>query len=156
MRHKCPLCGEIKIARGSRSAHDICEACSRALLKLSAYLESMDSAVAIVSHDLTVISSNDQFRKFLDDHGRGPVGMKIGEVLDCKYGTLRHRCGKTAACQQCDFKRIIELSRLTGEKLTVISTIFRHPSGARTTFKVSTEKAGEAVLVRLRLMTRGA
>jgi len=79
--------------------------------------------------------------------------MKIGEVLDCKYAIPRHRCGKTAACPHCDLRRCIELSRLTGERLTVISTIFRHKSGV-TAFKISTEKAGEAVLVALHLKTR--
>jgi len=153
VRQTCPLCGEVKVDRGSHGSHDVCEACSRALLKLSAYLESMDSPVAIVSDDLTVLSSNNHLRKFLADHGQGPLGMKIGEVLDCKYSLSRHRCGKAVTCHHCDLKRLVELSRLTGERLTLISTIFRHPSGVSTTFKISTEKAGEAVLVKLQIKT---
>lgn len=154
MDRTCCLCGAATVARGSYGPHDVCETCSRALLRLSAHLESLDLPIAILSADLTVISANSSLRNFFDRHGRGPVGLKIGEVLNCKYAMQRRRCGRAPACLHCDLKRLVGLSRASGEKLTVMSTIFRHPSGASSTLTISTEKAGEGILLTLQIRAR--
>jgi hypothetical protein len=75
------------------------------------------------------------------------VGLRIGEVLDCKYAASPSRCGETEGCLQCELRRLIELTRIAGERLTGIPISFQNKSGARKTFKITTEKVREAVLL---------
>ena len=122
---------------------------SQALIRLAAYLESLDSPVALIAGDHTVLCSNGHFRRAFDRHDRKPARLKIGEALDCKSVTSQGRCGETATCLHCDIKRSIELSRITGEKLPGILTSIQKRSGADITCRISTEKAGEAILLTL-------
>jgi hypothetical protein len=147
MRQLCPLCGEVMIAQGSRGLKDACAACSRALIRLSAYLESLEFPVALIASDHTILLSNGHLREVFDYHERERTGMKIGEVLDCKNATSHSRCGETTMCLHCDLRRLAELSRLTGERLSGIRASFQRPSGAKTTCAISAEKAGEAILL---------
>jgi hypothetical protein len=150
MRQTCPLCGATKIARGSRGSNDVCEACSRALTRLSGYIESLDSPVALIAADHSILYLNGPFRSSCDRHDRQIVGLKIGEVLDCKNVTSQGSCGETPFCLHCDLRRSIELSRITGERLQGILATIQRSSGGSTTCMISAEKACEAILLTLR------
>ena len=56
MRQRCTLCGAVMIARGSRGSDDVCEHCSQALIRLSAYLESLDFPAALIAGDHTILA----------------------------------------------------------------------------------------------------
>jgi hypothetical protein len=76
------------------------------------------------------------------------VGRRIGEVLDCKYAASPSRCGETTVvCLQCGLRKLIELAWITGERVSEIPISFQHRSGASKTFKITTGKAGGAVLL---------
>jgi len=154
MRQTCPLCGATKIARGSRGSKDVCEACSRALTRLSAYLESLDYPVALIAADHTILYSNGPLQSSVSRDVSQVVGLKIGEVLDCKNVSAHGSCGETPFCLHCDLRRSIELSRITGERLQGIPATIQKSSGGSTTCTVSAEKAGEAILLTLRMKTR--
>ena len=111
------------------------------------FLRSLNRPAALVARDLTVLFSNSRLRKMLKKFGHDVVGLRIGEVLDCKYAASPSRCGETEGCLQCELRRLIELTRIAGERLTGIPISFQNKSGARKTFKITTEKAGDAVLL---------
>ena len=115
--------------------------------KLKGTLGSLARPAALVASDHTVLFSNNRLRKMLKKSNLDVVGLRIGEVLDCKNAASPSRCGETALCPHCGLKRLIELTRITGERLNEIPISVQHRSGASKTFKITTEKAGEAVLL---------
>ena len=114
------------------------------------FLRSLNRPAALVARDHTVLFSNIRLRKMLKKSNHDVVGLRIGEVLDCKYAASPSRCGETEGCLRCGLRRLIELTRITGERLDKIPISFQHRSGASKTFKITTEKAGNAVLLILR------
>ena len=111
---------------------------------------SLNRPAALVARDLTVLFSNSRLRKMLKKFNHDVVGLRIGEVLDCKYAASPSRCGETEGCLQCELRRLIELTRITGERLSEIPISFQHKSGASKIFKITTQKADDAVLLMIR------
>ena len=105
---------------------------------------SLDRPAALIARDHTVLFSNIRLRgKFSYD----VVGLRMGRLLDCKHVASLGGCRETVACLHCKLKRLIELTSITGEKLSEISISVQHKSGATHIFKITTEQAGEAVLL---------
>jgi hypothetical protein len=114
-------------------------------------LEFLDSPAALLARNHTVLSSNGHLRRAFENKDLELRGLRIGEVLDCKYATSHGLCGETFACFSCGLNRLLELSCLTGERLTEIPTRFQRQSGANPIFIISTERAGEAILLTIGL-----
>lgn len=129
-----------------------CEACSLpAMRTFLDFLETLNAPAALVARDLTVSISNSRFQEMTKKNAGGIEGRRIGEMLDCNDATPDHPCGESSACLHCWLKRLIELVRLTGERLSETPISIQHKSGASQTFKVTTEIAGDAVLLKIRI-----
>jgi hypothetical protein len=115
--------------------------------KRSAYLESLDMPAALVSQDQVVIESNALFLRMAS--GNVVAGTRIGEVLDCMYAPLLGLCGETVPCLLCKVRRSLEHTSLTGEGLREVPFSFPHKGEIRRTFAITTEKAGDTILLLL-------
>jgi len=109
-------------------------------------VNSLDRPAALIARDHTVLFSNRRFRRMLGKSNHDVVGLKLGSVLECKYSAL-DRCRETVVCPYCKLRRLIELTRSTDEKLSEIAISFAHKSGAIKRLEITTEKAGQAVLL---------
>ena len=134
-----------------RQLTGVCEQCFNEILsspeKRSAYLESLGIPAALVSREQVVLDSNAHFLRMAS--GREVVGTRIGEILDCMYAPLLGQCGDTVPCLLCKVRRSLEHTWLTGEGLHEVPFSFPHKVEERRTFAITTEKAGDAVLLLL-------
>ena len=149
----CSTCG-----RGLTRGDDVlipacvCTSCFGAALSsrnrtIVDYLESLDGPAVLVAPDHTILFSNSQFHAMLAKSGAEVDGRRIGEILECMYATTVGLCGETDACFMCDLRRFIGLSLLTGVKLPDFEIGIKYESGGRRTFKITTEKFNDAVLL---------
>ena len=145
MSQNCCLCGTVTDGERGPLLDRFCEACYRTLPRFHALLESLDSPAALIARDYSVLYSNDLLRRVFAKVDKEP--QTIGEAIDCVHAVSRGRCGETFACLQCGLRRSVELSRLTGERLVGIPAQVRQNSGINQTLKLSTENAGEAIIL---------
>lgn len=149
MHEACSLCGRAT-DRGSSAAFRICDDCLRALPALCAHLESLDYAAALISRNLTIIYSNSRFCEIAGTSGNDSVGRSIGETLGCAHARSDGSHGEKDACPQCWFRRATELAVISGERLPDLEVDLALKTGTRASYKVSAERAGEAVILTIR------
>ncbi|HEY9595528.1 MAG TPA: hypothetical protein VHE79_13705 [Spirochaetia bacterium] len=114
---------------------------------LTAYLESLGPAAALLAEDHTVLFANRRFRALKPD---GEVlGVRIGQVLGCMYSPLLGGCGETVTCILCSLRRSVEQTLITGEGLRAVPVSYPHQHDMRRTFSLTTQRTGDAVLVLL-------
>jgi hypothetical protein len=129
-----------------------CEPCFNILVSsrdeaLSAYLESLELPAALLAQDRTVLFANRCFQEM--KIGQDVLGLRVGQVLGCMYSPLLGRCGETVTCILCSLRRSIEETQLTGQGLRGVPIAYPHKEDVRRAFNITTEKAGDAVLLML-------
>jgi hypothetical protein len=144
----CNNCESAVAARAALLQSGDCEACQNLLSfardgEDSDFLESQTGPAALVDRNLTILSSNIQLQKMV---GRFQ-GLRIGEALDCAYANSQSRCGEAEPCLSCGIRRLVEIARISGETIHEIPTSIRCGSGKDRTFRFTTERTGEAVLL---------
>jgi hypothetical protein len=127
-----------------------CEPCFNLLVssrnqELSDYLESLAVPAALLAPNHLVLSANRPFQDM--KVGAEVLGLRVGQVLGCMYSPLLGRCGETVTCILCALKRSIEETRLTGQELRGVPIAYPHREDVRRTFSITTQKAGDAVLL---------
>ena len=105
----------------------------------------MGVPAALISRDHTVLLANALMHK-LSRTAVVPHETRIGELLGCRYALFHGSCGETFACPLCGIRRLVELSRLTGEQLADVPTTVRQVV-ATPQYAITAERAGEAVLL---------
>ena len=130
----------------------ICQPCLDALPsatndELSSFLESLDLPAAFINHDLSVRISNDSLSKMVNTLTDDLLGVRIGEALECAYAKEHGGCGKTHICFQCGVRRMVDLTRITGERFHDIPITLRSKSGNEHKLLFTFAKAGDAILV---------
>jgi len=129
-----------------------CEPCFNVLLStrdhsLSEYLESLALPAALLAQDHSVLFANQRFQDL--KIGSNVLGLRVGNVLGCMYSPLLGQCGETVTCILCALRRSIEETQRTGEGLRGVSIAYPHREDVRRTFTITTQKAGDAVLLML-------
>ncbi len=129
-----------------------CEPCFNLLVSsrnqtLSDYLESLAVPAALLAQNHTVLFANRHFQQM--KVGADVLGLRVGQVLGCMYSPLLGRCGETVTCILCALRRSIEETQLTGQGLRGIPVAYPHREDVRRTFSITTQKAGDAVLLML-------
>jgi hypothetical protein len=132
-------------------ALELCEKCLNALLSsgredISDFLDALDKPAAL-GRDQTVLFSNIRMSRMLSKFDHDIAGLSIGEALECRFAASERRCGESAICMHCGLRRLVELARISGEKIAEFPMIIPHRSGESQTYTFTTEKAGEAVLL---------
>lgn len=151
-RTVCLRCGQVLSAEYGLHLVKLCGECLNGLLSsrdegLAAFLDSLGRPAALVDRDHTVLFSNGLLRKMLEKFDHDIVGLRIGEALECSYSGTQGRCGENEVCLHCGLRRLVDLARISGEKIGEFPMTIRRKSGASQVFKVATEKAGDTVLL---------
>jgi hypothetical protein len=113
--------------------------------KLSDCLEQLNTPAALVAGDLTVLLANSQLRRMLFIHD--VVGLRIGKALGCSYASLPGRCGEASVCLQCEMRKAVVFTHFSDGRLSEKTISLAHTTEAKKTFTLTTEKAGEAILM---------
>jgi len=145
----CFRCGRDLSATGSVFLAQLRETCFNFLFsdqreKLMECLDSVETPVAIVARDHTVLLCN----SLLDERSNADGGkLRIGEILECLNAVLLGKCGETPGCFLCGVRKTIEYTITTGDKLSHYQTSLQKRSGANQTFILTTQRVGDAVLL---------
>ncbi len=135
-----------------RSLTRTCEPCFNILVSsrdksLADYLESLELPAALLAQDHTVLFANRPFQHM--KVGGDVLGLRVGQVLGCMYQPLLGSCGETVTCILCSLRRSIEETQRTGQGLRGVPIAYPHKEDVRRTYTITTQKAGDAVLVML-------
>jgi len=176
MRKVCAWCGAqigqpgLSAEDGEAISHGICDECVDFLVtndcpSISSFLDSLPMPVVLVDARGGVIMSNQCARRsfaFADgsdaescpppaDAGEGRV--LLGQLLECCHAASAQGCGRTVHCASCQIRSSVESTYCTGRSLEYVPA---HrdawgPGGGRnrTYLRISTEKLGHAVLLRI-------
>ena len=130
----------------------ICQSCLDTLPsttndELSNFLESLELPAAFINRDLSVRISNGLLSKMINKYTDDLIGVRIGEALECAYEAEHRDCGKTHICFQCGVRRMVDLTRVTGERFVDIPLALRSKSGNEHKLLFTFAKAGNAILV---------
>jgi len=147
----CVRCKQLVEASGPHLMR-LCKRCLKVLLstqgeELFAFLNSLDQPAALVAKDQTVLHSNRHLGRMLEKFDHDIVGLRIGEALDCKNAANERRCGENEICLHCGLRRMVELSRISGETIAEFPVIIRNRMGGSQTFTLASGKAGDTVLL---------
>lgn len=148
----CSRCGSALTEQHGLRLAGVCGACLEMLLSSQGkeradFIESIPSPAALVDRDLAILSINSQFSRVFGSLTRYSIGPRIGEAVDCANPTSDSRCGETLHCFQCGIRRLVDVSRITGESIGRIHVTFRHKSGVDQAYVFTTEKTPDAVLL---------
>ena len=162
MSRTCAWCkAELPTANGE-PAHDItrcfCPACReffsapQTLKPLQQYLDEIGFPILVMDDDVHVLGFNKPARSLLGSQLEGCPERHGGDVLECAYARLPGGCGNTVHCKACAIRRTVANTHTTGVGQVNVPAYqdIVTPGGVREIrFLISTEKAGDFVLLRI-------
>jgi hypothetical protein len=148
----CSRCGRVLTGQSDFRSAEVCASCWEAIQstfqkEFSVFLESLERPAALVDRNLSVLFHNNQFLKAFAKINQELVGLRLCESLDCAYVPTDRRCEESPQCLQCGLKRVVEVARISGEKVGEIGTTYSHKSGFDQTFRLTAERTGDAVFL---------
>ena len=163
MKRICAWCGEALRVLGSElDAQDIitrglCKDCRYHLfaqmgMPLSEYLDGLEVPIIVVDGSGTIKTANQRARFFLKKDLPMIEGFEGGDVFECVNAQLPEGCGKTIHSIGCTIRRTVMETFSTGRSRLRVPARLNHATPGSTEniqFLISTEKAGDAVLLRI-------
>jgi PAS domain-containing protein len=167
MRTLCAWCGKSIDGEGGPApqdapiTHGICVACSEAVLadaaSLASFLDGMKLPVLLMDANAAVLTANAAARATLGLDLPKLQGELAGDVIQCEHAALPGGCGKQLHCVACQIRASVTSTYRTGAALEGIQAYqdVRGPQGRQRLYvRISTEKVGDAVLLRVDAMER--
>ena len=158
MKRVCAWCraDQGNVGAGREVTHTICASCldnllCQASVDLRFYLDTLNIPVMVVNADGVVTMTNRDACELLGKVAAAIEGERGGIVFECAYSRLPGGCGKTIHCSGCAIRRAVIETFATGKSLVnVPAYLNRNPdSPRRIDLTISTEKAGDVVLLRV-------
>jgi len=151
--------GDVAAAPGFEReiTHGICPDCVSNLefqsgTDLKDFLDSLAIPVLVVSRAGVVETANKKAGVVLGKDVPAIMGARPGDVFECANARLPEGCGRTICCSGCAIRRSVQDTYATGRSLHRVPASLRHGGSehsARIHMHISTEKAGEVVLLRI-------
>jgi len=140
--------------------HGICETCAGNLLTqmgrpLYDFLDSLEVPILLMESGPLVCTGNKHARKLLDKQLFEIEGSRGGEVIECAYSKRPEGCGNTEHCKSCTIRITVLETFATGKSFVRVPAYpdIQSVSGIKTMrFLITTEKAGDFVLLRIEEM----
>jgi PAS domain-containing protein len=164
LRRICAWCGaaldslSASLAADTPVTHGICPSCLASFRLERAYtledfLERLEGPVVLVDADGVFLAANSRARAALGKDRPQWLGRRGGEVIDCLYAQQPGGCGASAHCRTgCVIRRSVTATLATGRAVARAEAqqTVRSAEGERTKrFEISTERAGELILLRI-------
>ncbi len=161
MKRVCAWCGvdlgdsQSEVMSTRPITHGLCERCAHHMyaqlgLPLAEYIEGLDAPVVVVDGEGVARTANVRARAFLNKDLDQIEGELAGDVLECAYAMLPGGCGGTMHCSGCTIRNAVERTSTTGHSCVRIpATIDFQEDGGTADLLISTERAGDVVLLRV-------
>lgn len=138
-------------------SHGICVACAREVMHLEiepmrTYLDRFPGAVLLVDADARVITANQEGYKTLRQDPASVDGQLGGDAIRCRHALFSGTCGQTVHCKTCTIRMAITDTMQTGRSHVAVPAymdLAAISGDKRIRFLITTEKVGEAVLLRI-------
>ncbi|MFH1217077.1 MAG: hypothetical protein V1706_11310 [Pseudomonadota bacterium] len=138
-------------------SHGICPDCVRKNFRHEAigiidFLDQFTNPILLVDRDTRVLAVNRAGLTALkrkDEDARGQLG---GDFFSCSHARKPGGCGKTVHCKSCTIRNTVTDTYLTGKSHVKVPAYpeLHHITGEKKVrFLISTEKAGDVVLLRI-------
>lgn len=106
----------------------------------------------VIDSDARVLTANKQAREALHKDQKSIHGFRGGEVFECAHAKLPGGCGNTVHCSGCTVRRTVMDTMETGRSHLHTPAYLHHGTPEnfrRVDYFISTEKVGDAVLLRI-------
>jgi hypothetical protein len=138
-------------------SHGICPDCVKRVMAplgkpLESFLDTLAGSVLAVDVDGRVFAANTAGYSLLKKNPSDVNGQLGGDVFECKWAKTPGGCGKTIHCKSCTIRMTVTDTITTGKshiRQEAYPDLFYLTKDMRVRFLISTEKAGEAVLLRI-------
>jgi hypothetical protein len=150
----CAWCQTVLTDGSGPVTHGICSSCAeeqvrRGGMELAWFLESLPLPVAVVDAAGTVLSANCAMRSRLNVPESQPAGVPCGDFFGCRHASLSRGCGNTMYCPECSLRCLVVRTHQTGQASERVPVVLHGRSGRDIELVVSTQKSGDAVLLRI-------
>ncbi len=164
LRRICAWCGAVLDPRsaaleaGAPITHGICPACLSRVLQerarsLADFLESLEGPVLLVDGDGVFQEANSRACEVLGKDRLRVLDRRGGEVIECVYADRPGGCGASEHCRTgCVIRRSVRHTLSTGQavmRARAEQQVHSAEGDRLARFVISTEKAGELVLLRI-------
>jgi len=137
--------------------HGICGDCMRKTMSYKAkplkdFLDQFSDPVFWVDSERRIVVANNEGLSVLHKKSEEISGKLGGDAFGCKYADLPGGCGNTVHCKTCTIRMTVTDTMQSGRSNIRIAAYpeLHHITGERKIrFLISTEKIGEAVLLRI-------
>ena len=149
----------IRTVESSRSgdSHGICRNCLPKLVKdlgqpLSEFVDELSAPILIMREGVRIVAANAAARKLSRDPLEELAGLLCGDAIGCRHAHEEGGCGRTIHCLSCAIRRSVAHTFETGEPcldVPAYQDIGVLSGDTQVCFRISTEKKGEFVLLRI-------
>lgn len=137
--------------------HGICRTCARKLFKqlskpLQEFLDQLTVPILLIESEPKVMTANKMAQNLLGKDLSQIQGRKGGEVINCAYARNPEGCGNSVHCASCTIRQTVLQTFTTGESFIEVPAypdIQKFDEVKTFCVKISTEKVGEYVLLRI-------
>lgn len=142
-------------------SHGLCEECKRHLkaeigVPIRHFLDELGAPVALVDSDGRVKTASAQALALLGKDRSEIEGALGGEVFECVYSREPGGCGGTVHCSGCTVRMLVTDTHRTGRSHVRQPAVLQRDTGSGSRpfdLRISTEKVGDVVLLRIEEMT---
>lgn len=164
MRKVCAWCQKEIDPDGSAAAssdtpisHGVCLDCVPKFFSFMGkpmrdFLDEFSGPVFLVDSTGKVISSNNKGLALIDKEPDEVEEQKIGHVFECQHTEHGVGCGNSIHCKTCTIRKAVTETAKTGEarlQVPAYADLHSFSKTKKTKFSISTEKVGDAVLLRI-------
>ncbi len=136
--------------------HGICDACMEMVLagpqSMNEFLDSLETPILMVNSNGETMYANRVACDFLGKTNESLNGVLGGDVMQCIHSRAPGGCGGTVHCKSCEVRNSVTHTYETGEACVRVPAhmdIIDSNATMEIRFFVSTEKAGETVLLQI-------
>ena len=138
-------------------SHGMCGDCARKALSFNAislrsFLDQFSKPVFLVTGEGRIVTGNSPGLALLHKKTEEVDGKLGGDVFGCKYAKMPGGCGKTVHCKTCTIRIAVMNTLKSGKsniKIPAYPDLYHLTGENRVRFLITTEKVGEAVLLRI-------
>lgn len=148
---------QASLAEGDLVSHGICRHCLEKTVAGSGvpfheFLETLGAPVFVVDREGRIAGANAYARSLVATRSFEIEGRLGGEVLGCTHAKEPGGCGHTIHCESCSIRLRVMETLCTGEPAIgreACQYLDTFEGTRQVRFRISTEKAGESVLLRI-------
>ncbi|HVP39676.1 MAG TPA: PAS domain-containing protein [Candidatus Saccharimonadales bacterium] len=169
MRRGCAWCGR-DMGPGDHPAGNpvtpgVCPECQRRCFpspardKLQRPLDRLPAPVVVVDGDARILGANRAAREMFPGAAEDLPGPRVGDALECVHAREPGGCGGTVHCRSCAIRNLVAdtLAHDRGHEDVPATRDILTPTGSEPAgFRITTEKFGGLVLLRIERVRRSA